>query len=86
MSPLKKVIAKCNVTMFSIEGQAAVKCFICDTKPGKYSMYIYIYIYIYCGGKSKRQTQWAWRQASERFLFKRYNNKIKSPKGEKCPK
>ncbi len=48
-------------------------------------IYIYIYIYIYCGGRSKRQTQWAWRQASERLLLNR-NNKIKCPKGIKCPK
>ncbi len=40
---------------------------------------------IYCGGRSKRQTQWAWRQASERLLFNR-NNKTKCPKGMKCPK
>ncbi len=44
-----------------------------------------IYIYIYCGGRSKRQTQWAWRQASERLLLNR-NNKTKCPKGIKCPK
>ncbi len=40
---------------------------------------------MYCGGRSKRQTQWVWRQASERLLFNR-NNKIKCPKGMKCPK
>ncbi len=39
----------------------------------------------YCGGRSKRQTQWVWRQASERLLFK-INIKIKCPKGIKCPK
>ncbi len=39
------------------------------------------HIYIYHGGKSKRQTQWAWRQASERLLFN-INNKIKCPKGK----
>ncbi len=38
-----------------------------------------------CGGRSKRQTQWVWRQASERLLLNR-NNKIKCPKGMKCPK
>ncbi len=47
-------------------------------------IYIYIYIYIYCGGRSKRQTQWVWRQASERLLFNR-NNKIVS-KGKKVSK
>ncbi len=36
---------------------------------------------IYCGGKSKRQTQWVWRQASERLLFNR-DNKNKMSKGE----
>ncbi len=41
-------------------------------------------IYIYCGGRSKRQTQWVWRQASERLLFNR-NNKIVS-KGDEVSK
>ncbi len=40
--------------------------------------------YIYCGGRSKRQTQWVWRQASERLLFNR-NNKIVS-KGDEVSK
>ncbi len=40
---------------------------------------------VMCGGRSKRQTQWVWRQASERLLLNR-NNKIKCPKGIKCPK
>ncbi len=47
-------------------------------------IYIYIYIYIYCGGRSKRQTQWAWRQASERLLLNR-KNKIVS-KGDEVSK
>ncbi len=38
----------------------------------------------YCGGRSKRQTQWAWRQASERLLLNR-NNKIVS-KGDEVSK
>ncbi len=37
-----------------------------------------------CGGRSKRQTQWVWRQASERLLFNR-NNKIVS-KGDEVSK
>ncbi len=45
----------------------------------------YIYIYIYCGGRSKRQTQWVWRQASERLLLNR-NNTIKVSKGNKVSK
>ncbi len=34
-----------------------------------------------CDGRSKRQTQWAWRQASERLLFD-INNKVKCPRGK----
>ncbi len=41
-------------------------------------------IFWYCGGRSKRQTQWAWRQASERLLFNK-NNKIVS-KGDEVSK
>ncbi len=44
------------------------------------SYYIYT-VYIYSGRKSKRQTQWVWRQASERLVFNR-NNKNKVSKGE----
>ncbi len=54
-------------------------------------LYVYVYVcvcmyvcFIYCGRRSKRQTQWAWRQASERLLFNR-NNKIVS-KGDKVSK
>ncbi len=43
-----------------------------------------MYVCIYCGGRSKQQTQWAWRQASERLLFNR-NNKIVS-KGDEVSK
>ncbi len=43
-----------------------------------------MYFIIYCGGRSKRQTQWAWRQASERLLLNR-NNKIVS-KGDEVSK
>ncbi len=39
---------------------------------------------VYCGGKSK-QTQWVWRQASERLLFNR-NNQNKVSKGVQVSK
>ncbi len=42
-------------------------------------------VYIYCDGRSTRQTQWVWRQASERLLLNR-NNTIKVSKGNKVSK
>ncbi len=39
------------------------------------------FVCVYCDGRSKRQTQWVWRQASERLLFNK-NNKIKVSKGD----
>ncbi len=46
---------------------------------------IQLNIYIYCDGRSTRQTQWVWRQASERLLLNR-NNTIKVSKGNKVSK
>ncbi len=46
--------------------------------------FYYNLLYIYCDGRSKRQTQWVWRQASERLLLNR-NNKIVS-KGDDVSK
>ncbi len=45
----------------------------------------YNFMYIYCDGRSTRQTQWVWRQASERLLLNR-NNTIKVSKGNKVSK
>ncbi len=47
-------------------------------------IYMYMYVCMYCDGRSKRQTQWAWRQASERLLLN-INNKIVS-KGDEVSK
>ncbi|KAI2650088.1 Alpha-2-HS-glycoprotein [Labeo rohita] len=35
-----KVTAKCNVTISSVEGKAAVKRYICDTEPGSHEMLV----------------------------------------------
>ncbi len=48
-------------------------------------MYMCIYVCMYCDGRSTRQTQWVWRQASERLLLNR-NNTIKVSKGNKVSK
>ncbi len=61
------------------EGMTVIGC--CPTALSKLRLARILH---HCGGRSKRQTQWVWRQASERLLLNR-NNKIVS-KGDEVSK
>ena len=56
--------------LLQTRGSDVIRCF-----PTALSRLRLARILHHCDGTSQRQTQWAWRQASERFLFNRKNQK-----------